>query len=397
MVPVTPEALIATADRCVKCGLCLPHCPTYGLYRDEAESPRGRISLVQGLISGDLDDTPVLRAHLDHCLLCRNCERACPSQVAYGELIDGVRAHLTAGARPGWLLQTLTNGAMLNKLLPLGVFARKAGVAKGLPGRLRRLAALASRPRSEPLPQLTSFARGTGRVAIFGGCVGSVSDRRALSAARLLLSSLGFEVVTPAASLCCGAMHQHGGFAKEAASRLEETAEVLSGLAVDAVLTVASGCGAQLVERAGLGTPVRDISAFLAQVAWPESMLGALHGQVVGLHQPCSLRNVMREDGDLVQLLSRFDGLEVVPVQGDSCCGAAGMHMVAYPEMAKTLAAPLVDQVRRRGLRTLLTSNTGCALHLAAELEAAGVPVAVRHPVEWIVDHLRITTGATND
>jgi glycolate oxidase iron-sulfur subunit len=392
MVPVTPEALIATADRCVKCGLCLPQCPTYGLYRDEAESPRGRISLVQALISGALDDTPALRAHLDHCLLCRNCERACPSQVAYGELIDGVRAHLTAGAKPGWLLQTLTNGAMLNKLLPLGAFARKAGVAKGLPGRLRRLAALASRPRSEPFPQITSFARGTGRVALFGGCVGSVTDRRALSAARLLLSSLGFEVVTPAASLCCGAMHQHGGFAGEAAERLEETAGVLSGLAVDAVLAVASGCGAQLVEHAGLSSPVHDISAFLAQVAWPESMLGALHGQVVGLHQPCSLRNVMREDGDVARFLSRL-----VPVQGDGCCGAAGMHMVAYPEMAKTLAAPLVDQIRRGGVRTLLTSNTGCALHLDAELEAAGVPVAVRHPVEWIVDHLPSTTGATND
>jgi glycolate oxidase iron-sulfur subunit len=394
MVPVTPEALIATADRCVKCGLCLPHCPTYSLYRDEAESPRGRISLVQGLIAGDLDDTPALRAHLDRCLLCRNCERACPSQVAYGELMDGVRARLAAGEQPDWLLQTLTNGAVLRKLLPLGALARKTGVAKGLPGIFRRLADLAPRPRSEPVPEITPFAQENGRVALFGGCVGSVTDRRALSATRLLLSSLGFEVVTPAASLCCGAMHRHGGFAGEAAKRLEETAGALSGLAVDAVLTVASGCGAQLVEHAGLSSPVRDISAFLAEVAWPESMLGVLRGQVVALHQPCSLRNVMREDGGVAKLLSRFDGLEVVLVQGESCCGAAGMHMVAYPEMAKTLAAPVVEQVRRAGLGTLLTSNTGCALHLDAELDAAGVPVAVRHPVEWLVDHLAQHNGS---
>lgn len=394
MVPVTPEALIATADRCVKCGLCLPHCPTYSLYRDEAESPRGRISLVQGLIAGDLDDTLALRAHLDHCLLCRNCERACPSQVAYGELIDGVRARLAAGEQPDWLLQTLTNGAVLKKLLPLGALARKTGVAKGLPGKFRRLADLAPRRRSEPVPEITPFAQENGRVALFSGCVGSVTDRRALSAARLLLSSLGFEVVTPAASLCCGAMHRHGGFAGEAAERLEETAGTLTGLAVDAVLTVASGCGAQLVEHAGLSTPVRDISAFLAEVAWPESLLGVLRGQAVGLHQPCSLRNVMREDGGVAKLLSRFDGLEVVLVQGDSCCGAAGMHMVAYPEMAKTLAAPVVEQVRRAGVGTLLTSNTGCALHLDAELDAAGVPVAVRHPVEWLVDHLAKHNGS---
>jgi hypothetical protein len=42
----------------------------------------------------------------------------------------------------------------------------------------------------------------------------------------------------------------------------------------------------------------------------------------------------------------------------------------------------------------LLTSNTGCALHLDAELEAAGVPVAVRHPVEWIADHLAQYDGS---
>ena len=394
MVPVTPEALIATADRCVKCGLCLPQCPTYRLHRDEAESPRGRISLVQGLVAGDLEDTPALRAHLDHCLLCRNCEQACPSQVAYGELIDGVRARLAAGGQPGWLLQILTNGTALKNLLPMGALARKTGLANGLPRKFRRLADLASRPRSEPLPEIAPFGRKAGRVALFGGCVGSVADRRALSAARLLLSSLGFEVVMPDASLCCGAMHQHGGFAGEASERLQETARVLSGLAVDAVLTVASGCGAQLVEHAGLNSPVRDISAFLSEVAWPESMLGVLRGQVVGLHQPCSLRNVMREDSGVSGFLSRFDGLKVVRVQGDSCCGAAGMHMVAYPEMAKTLAAPIVDQIRRAGVRTVLTSNTGCALHLDTELEAAGVPVAVRHPVEWIADHLAQYDGS---
>ena len=111
----------------------------------------------------------------------------------------------------------------------------------------------------------------------------------------------------PDASLCCGAMHQHGGFAGEASDRLQETAGVLSGLAADAVLTVASGCGAQLVEHAGLNSPVRDISAFLAEVAWPESMLGVLRGQLVGLHQPCSLRNVMREDSGVSEFLARFD------------------------------------------------------------------------------------------
>ena len=64
------------------------------------------------------------------------------------------------------------------------------------------------------------------------------------------------------------------------------------------------------------------------------------------------------------------------------------MHLVDFPEMAGRLAAPLVEEVRNSGARTLLTSNTGCALHLAGEVEAASLPVAVRHPVEWVLEQL---------
>ena len=71
--------LLADADQCVKCGLCLPHCPTYALSRHEADSPRGRIALAQGLASGLIAATPRVTAHLDGCLSCRACEAVCPA------------------------------------------------------------------------------------------------------------------------------------------------------------------------------------------------------------------------------------------------------------------------------------------------------------------------------
>ena len=98
----TDEQLSVETDRCVKCGMCLPECPTYRLAANENESPRGRLALIEGLAQGQLQPDGPMVAHLDHCLNCRRCERVCPSQVRYGHLIDEARTLLSGGKGSRW-------------------------------------------------------------------------------------------------------------------------------------------------------------------------------------------------------------------------------------------------------------------------------------------------------
>ena len=85
---VQPELI---AD-CVHCGFCLPACPTYSLWHEEMDSPRGRIYLMQGLVDGTIELTDTVVEHFDRCLGCMACVPACPSGVKYDRLIEQTRA-----------------------------------------------------------------------------------------------------------------------------------------------------------------------------------------------------------------------------------------------------------------------------------------------------------------
>ena len=82
-------------NECVHCGFCLPTCPTYLLWHEEMDSPRGRIYLMKMGLEGEvdrMDDTYV--RHFDQCLGCMACVSACPSGVKYDRLIESTRAQL---------------------------------------------------------------------------------------------------------------------------------------------------------------------------------------------------------------------------------------------------------------------------------------------------------------
>ncbi len=396
--------LIDEATRCVKCALCLPGCPTYQLQKNEASSPRGRIALMQAWLQGDLPLNTTLSHHFDSCLMCRSCEGACPSGVKYGRLMDGVRVIQREslgrwGRFKSWLFLTLlSNRRIYTYAEPLLHVYQKSGISMilryGLSNRLKRLESMLPRlrtPADSIREQDTSSRIKKQRVLLFTGCVGQLFEREVQLAAVTLLDFLGCEVEIPGKQFCCGAMHRHRGDSQSADRLIEQNRTYLSDAPFDALLSIATGCCAELVEQGGFSLPVSEIDDYLAQLDWPkDTILQPLNARVV-IHEPCSSFYGGFNRQAVPLLLQKIPQLQIITFGDDRlCCGAAGSYMLTEPETSRQLQQLKVEVVKKLHPDILVTNNTGCALQLRSGFREAGLDIEVLHPVQLLARQLQV-------
>ncbi|VAX07529.1 Glycolate dehydrogenase, iron-sulfur subunit GlcF [hydrothermal vent metagenome] len=405
---MTPEEIASTSDLCVKCGFCLPHCPTYKVTLNEGDSPRGRIALMQAVVSGALSGSTQLYAHFDRCLGCRACEAACPSAVPYGNLIDGVR-DLRNRRRSGF--RSLLNKVALNLLAKPVLLRAGARLLHACPrnslATLMRLFGDGNVKRAiSLLPDIVSPvgwkslypAIGSNRkhVGLFLGCVSQVSDQAALQAAIQMLNRLGQDVTVPSDQVCCGALHLHGGEPQTANKLAERNLIAFGERPLEAIITVASGCGAHIKGYERLPAPAYDVCAYLDTVPWPNDvMLQPLQSRVA-VHDPCGLRNTLETAGAVYRLLGKIPDIELIQLPNNElCCGAGGANLLTQPQIADALLDLKLASLRNCRPDILVTSNTGCSLHLAAGIRQAGLEIEVLHPVQLLARQV-YTQGASD-
>ena len=391
--PESPITLKAELDRCVKCGMCLAECPTYRLETNENESPRGRLALIEGLIDGRLVGDEALLGHLDNCLGCRRCERVCPSEVRFGYLMDEARALAPESKHSSWssLVQRpslLRWGTRLAQAIP-SAFSGPFGPIHRLHDMARALGPTLSAPAPGDYAPKDGAARG--RVGLFPGCATAAQQGGALHAAVRLLQHSGYTVSIPASTGCCGALAQHSGDKQAAASLADINRSCFDG-SLDAVVSIASGCGNHLdTYRPPLTPGQEDICRFLLErgdLSRTDFVPLSLRAH---LHTPCSVENVYRGGNWARALLAMIPGLEVVDAgETGQCCGAAGDYMIRHAGNAARLRGPILDQLDSGHGKILLTSNVGCAMHLADGMRQRGSRIEVLHPVELLARQLRV-------
>ena len=226
------------------------------------------------------------------------------------------------------------------------------------------------------------------KAALFLGCVSRGLQSSTAQAALDVLQRLGIEVRVPDEQSCCGAMHRHNGHADAADALLARNRAAFGRpeFADCTVVGYASACVAELQQ--GLGAV--ELCRFLADAHWPEALSPRALPEVVAVHEPCSHRNLLRDTAAVYALLARIPALEVVSLDGnETCCGAAGTYLLEHADTAQTLADDKIRHLAALAPRYLVTTNTGCAAHLAARIRAAGLTTEVLHPVELVDRQLK--------
>ena len=379
------EQLLREADLCVKCGLCLPHCPTYRLSLDECESPRGRIALIQGMVSAGLPVDGPMRRHLENCLHCLNCSNACPSGVKYSIIIDAAICRLPRHSAPvADALSHLATSAFgretVRKFRKSPLYPVTLKLAPRKQQDLLRLLP----PLSEEL-SLETVSPANASTSLFLGCLSQLADQPVFAAFSSIAQRLGVLVSVPRSQGCCGAIHGHTGYQAKADKCRQRNIQAFDG--ANRVISFASGCGAYL--QTYLGGRVMDATAFLEQTAWPQDIRLKAFDGLIAIHTPCSLRNTMKSESPVFRLLGKIPGAACVPLSvGYGCCGGAGMHLMDPDGASQQLLEPILDQIAQLRPKIVLTSNTGCHLHMRRGLEKRGIDIPIRHPVELIADLL---------
>jgi glycolate oxidase iron-sulfur subunit len=407
---------------CVHCGLCTASCPTYVETGNEADSPRGRIYLMRGVIDGTLALDDHVKGHLDLCLNCRACETACPSGVQYGKLIEPFREHM-GHLEPGRALAPLSGlqRFMLMKIFPsrartklallpaklaqrsgLDWLAEKSGLVKLLPKGLQRMKAMLPRLANHygRLPEvLPAEGKRRARVGLFLGCVAdALYPTTQLNTARVLQKN-GVEVWIPPTQGCCGALHYHA--AMEAPARTLATANCdafgFTGKIptdLDAIVTNAAGCGAMLkdyahlmhadaraVDATAFNAKVKDISEFLYDLG----LIAPKHALNITAtyHDACHLRHAQQIQKQPRSLLEAIPGLKLVPLpESELCCGAAGSYNLTQPEMAGQLGDRKARNIRDTGAQACFIGNVGCLMQIARHLKSMNPDLWCAHPVD---------------
>ncbi|MDZ4184679.1 MAG: (Fe-S)-binding protein [Desulfuromonadales bacterium] len=405
-------------NQCVKCGACRAHCPVFAVEKREGRVARGKVSLCQALITGEVKAEGKVLEDLSQCLLCGSCEAQCPNKVPTDEIVAAARRRIveergltTVGkavsallSRPRLMnLAAKTSGALSNILF------KKIPAQSGLHLRFpapyleegRTLPPLTAKPFRERVPEIIPGEAGRPTVAFFTGCGINYMYPEIGEALLKILKFIGVTVIIPKDQVCCGLPAVSAGAGATVEVLAAENLRALSRNPVDQIVTACASCSAGLgkihpqmgEEYVAQGKKCVDIFVFLVQQGLAEKLAAlpkATQRTKVTWHDPCHLRTrgITKEPRQILASLPQVDFVEMAGAA--SCCGLGGTYSVYHYQHSKKIGARKAVNIKESGAELVATDCPGCIMQLQDSINHLGEHARAVHLLELVLAALPV-------
>jgi glycolate oxidase iron-sulfur subunit len=442
-VPLSPlSTLSSQLSQCVHCGKCKSRCPTFRVEQREWASARGKLSLSDAFVKGEIDVSPKFIKAISECLTCGQCKVSCPNDIDIPSIIQSARIEIVKEKGLPFPLSFLLRNILNQKpmtpylvkvaSLVQGVFFKKVADTGGGCRRLplpyidekRLVPSLAKRTFLEKWGQPPNSERSvptSPRVALFSGCLINYAMPAIGEATLKALGACGAEVIVPEKQGCCGLPALNAGDIETAKSQAIKVLNVFGDLDVDFITASCATCSSALKEylkklvheegeeirlkAEALSYKVRDITELLVRelrvesVEWStrkkkhlDSQFSTHNASVVTYHDPCHLSRYQGIKDEPRALIEASGAAFREMAHPCSCCGLGGSFNLKHYDFSMEINRHKTEHIVDSGADVVATACPGCILQLKDGLHRRGVKKKVIHVVELLADRLQKKT-----
>lgn len=402
---------------CMKCGNCMEVCPIYKELKSESTVARGKIALMEAVLTGRSEISAGFDQRMAMCVNCKACTAKCPCGVKADELIiKGREAVVKArGLHP---LKKMIFGMLKNRqffdfgLRMAGLFGPLA--FRKLPGRLatvarfpmpgldrrRVMAPIAATPLRSQLPETVKVAKPKMKVAFFTGCTINYIYTDVGRSVVNVLTANDVEVTLPPLQHCCATPVFLSGDSELGKVFARHNIETFERVDADYIVAACGSCAMawkheypamfagepEMKARAEkLAAKTYEISEFLVDVVkFRRDTLGEVKATVT-MHDPCHMARGIKVTAQPREVLAAIPGLKLLEMKDPSrCCGAGGSFCVAHYDVARQINDRKIADIASTGADLVATGCGMCRMHITDGLVQGGRKEEVFHTVQLL-------------
>ncbi len=409
---------------CIRCGMCQSVCPLFEQTGKEADVARGKLALLNGLMTQVFKDPEGVSERLNRCLLCGSCAANCPSGVNVLEIFIRARAILT-----GYTGLSLAKKIIFKRLLSspetLNTLMGWASIFQSLMAKSnkntqgtscarfgstffkeRHFLPIAGNPFHKTLAQIQPQLKQSGpRVLLFTGClIDKIMPQIAKSCVEAL-SHNKVQTIVPDSQGCCGIPALAAGDKKAFNALVAYHIDLFKKQDFDCLVTACATCTSTIkklwpslyrendipfLEK--LAVQTMDINQFLVdviQVGPPPQTTDSFQQEPVTCHDPCHLKKSLGIFTQPRQIL-KASGHPVTEMTGaDRCCGMGGSFNLLHYDLSSRIGRVKKKHIMDTGCEIVATGCPACIMQISDMLSRSDSRIKVKHPIELYAQALR--------